>query len=106
MDQYYTYLLFSEKLDKFYIGYSSDVNERLLKHNRKSKGYTSKGKPWKLVYIESYPTKELAMKREKQLKSWKNSERLKELIKKDAGSEHPDYKSGGSLVRIHQFPRS
>jgi putative endonuclease len=90
MDQYYTYILFSEKLNRYYIGYTSDLQDRIAKHNRSLKGYTSMGKPWKLVYFESFISKSEAMQRETQLKSWKNVNRIKELIGCEAGSEHPD----------------
>ena len=82
------YIIYSQKLDKFYIGYSADVEDRFRKHNRKSKGFSSLGKPWILAYSESFETKKEAMAREKQLKNWKNRERLESLIK--SGSEHPD----------------
>ena len=90
MDQYYTYILFSEKLNRFYIGFTGDLHGRLTKHNRSSKGYTSLGKPWNLVYYEVFITKPEAKQREKQLKGWKNIDRLKNLIYREAGSEHPD----------------
>jgi putative endonuclease len=79
---------YSEKLDKFYIGFSSNIFDRILKHNRSNKGYTSTGKPWFLAYSETFLNKKEAMAREKQLKNWKNPERFKRLIQ--AGSEHPD----------------
>ena len=82
------YILYSTKLDKYYIGFSSDIKDRLVKHNRKSKGFSSLGRPWIIVYTESFNNKKDAMSREKQLKSWKNRERLETLIRK--GSEHPD----------------
>ncbi len=82
------YIIYSAKLDKYYIGFSSDVNQRLLKHNRKSKGFSQNGKPWILLFTEAFETKKEAMIREKQLKSWKNKKRIEDLIK--AGSEHPD----------------
>ena len=85
---YSVYILYSEKLDKYYIGYSADVQDRLLKHNRKSKGFSSPGKPWILVFQESFETKREAMAREIQLKKWKNRQRLESLIR--SGSEHPD----------------
>ncbi|HCI56350.1 MAG: GIY-YIG nuclease family protein [Bacteroidales bacterium] len=34
-------MLYSGKLDKYYIGYTADIEGRLLRHNRKSKGFTS-----------------------------------------------------------------
>ncbi len=85
---FYVYIIRSLKLDKYYIGLSSNVADRLKKHNRKSKGFTDKGRPWTLVYSESFSSKKEAMSREQQLKSWKNRERIESLI--IAGSEHPD----------------
>ncbi|MCD6556244.1 MAG: GIY-YIG nuclease family protein, partial [Bacteroidales bacterium] len=45
------YVLYSEKYDKIYIGYTSNIEQRLLSHNKLSqKGYTVKYRPWKIVY--------------------------------------------------------
>ena len=85
---YSVYIIYSPKLDKYYIGYSSDVENRLRKHNSNSKGFSNLGKPWILMYSELFDSKKEAMAREKQLKNWKNRERLEALIK--VGSEHPD----------------
>ena len=92
---YAVYILYSSKLDKFYVGSSADVRGRLRRHNSHSKGFTATGRPWILVYTEEFTEKQEAETREKQLKSWKNRVRLEALIKK--GSEHPDTQvSGGS----------
>jgi putative endonuclease len=85
---YFVYVIYSEKLDKYYIGFTADIQDRLAKHNRKSNGFSSRGRPWVLVYSESFNSKREAMDRETQLKNWKNRERLEKLIK--VGSEHPD----------------
>jgi len=85
---YSVYIIYSQKIDRYYIGFSSNVQDRLLKHNRNSKGFSNVGKPWILVYQESFENKKDAMARESQLKKWKNRERLESLIK--SGSEHPD----------------
>jgi putative endonuclease len=85
---YTVYIIYSQRIDKYYIGYSSNVQERLRKHNRHSKGFSSTGIPWILVYVEPFDTKTEAMERESQLKRWKNRERLESLIK--SGSVHPD----------------
>jgi len=87
MGSYYTYILYSEKLDKFYIGYSSDLKDRLIKHERSLKGFTARGKPWKLVYYEIFQEEVSAREREKQLKGWKSSIRIKELISRSKTSE-------------------
>jgi len=85
---YSVYIIYTQKIDKYYIGFSSNVKDRLLKHNRNSKGFSNAGKPWVLVYQETFEYKKEAMARESQLKNWKNRERLEKLIKSD--SEHPD----------------
>jgi len=81
--QYYTYILYSEKLDNYYIGSTGNLQDRLNKHNRSKKGFTSTGKPWALVYSEVFDSKAEAMAREMQLKNWKNRERFESLIKRN-----------------------
>ncbi len=85
---YTVYIIYSERIDKYYIGFSSNVQERLRKHNRNSKGFSSSDRPWIIVYLDVFDNKKDAMAREKQLKRWKNRERLERLIK--SSSEHPD----------------
>jgi len=76
-----TYVLYSEKHDKIYIGYTSNLHQRLISHNELStKGWTIKFRPWKLIYKEEYETKSEAMKREKQLKSYKGRTFIRDLI--------------------------
>jgi putative endonuclease len=91
---YAVYIIYSESIDRFYIGSTSSLADRIYKHNNIHHGFTAAGKPWKLMYSESFHSKAEALIREKQLKSWKNKSRLQALIKKS--SEHPDYQSGGS----------
>ncbi len=91
---YTVYILYSEKIDRYYIGFSSNVSARLRKHNNASKGFTNAGRPWAIVYTEQYDIKQDAATRERQLKSWKNRDRIEALFK--SGSEHPDFQSGGS----------
>jgi len=88
--QYFVYILYSEKLDRYYIGSTGNPEDRLRKHNR-SKMDLLQRETWKLVYKEIYATKTNALLREKQLKNWKNRERIESLIRRRlAGSEHPD----------------
>ena len=89
--QYFVYILYSEKLDKYYIGSTGDLEDRLRKHNRSRSGFTATGKPWIIVYTEVLGNKTDALLREKQLKKWKNRDRIESLIQKSSvGSEHPD----------------
>ena len=66
---YTVYVLYSVSNDKLYIGYTSNLKNRLLSHNHLSKkGWTVKYRPWKLIYTEEFDSKKLAMQREKALK--------------------------------------
>jgi putative endonuclease len=77
----YTYILFSVKLNRYYIGFTADsVELRLKKHLNSSKGFTSKAKDWKIVYTESFPTKSQAMLREKEIKRRRNKKMIENLI--------------------------
>ena len=78
---YTTYVLYSEKYDKIYIGFTSNLQQRLLSHNKlATKGWTIKFRPWQLIYHENHQTKQQAMNREKQLKSYQGRRFIRNLI--------------------------
>lgn len=85
-DMFYTYILYSHRIDRFYIGYTSNLEERLKKHNNKNNGFTGQTDDWKLVYSMSFSSKKEALDLEKTIKSWKSKSRIRKLI----DSEHPD----------------
>ena len=75
------YVLFSSSHKKTYIGYTSDLNNRLLSHNfLATKGYTLRYRPWVLIYKENFATKSEALKREKELKSGQGRRFVWQLI--------------------------
>ena len=75
------YVLYSEKYHKIYIGYTSNMEQRLLAHNElETKGYTLKYRPWKVIYTEIFTEKSDAMKREKQMKSAKGRDFIWSLV--------------------------
>ena len=69
---YYFYILFSSQTDKYYIGHTNGLSERLRKHNSKHSGFTGKFNDWEIVYSETFNTKTEAYARERQIKNWKN----------------------------------
>jgi putative endonuclease len=76
------YVLYSEKYDKIYIGYTSSIEERLRAHNELStKGWTIKFRPWKLIHKELFENKANAMRREKELKTAKGRDWIWQLIR-------------------------
>ncbi len=77
------YILYSEKFQKIYIGYTSNMEQRIISHNSlATKGYTVKYRPWKIIHAEEYVTKEEAMKRELWLKSGIGRNWIKENVLK------------------------
>ena len=67
---YHVYVLYSSTFNKIYIGFTSDLDNRMLSHNELSnKGYTVRYRPWTIAFTEKFDTKKEAMNREKQLKS-------------------------------------
>ncbi len=83
---FYTYILQSQKDSSFYIGYSSNIQNRLFKHNNAKSGYTSTKKPWILVYFEEFETKTEAIKRENEIKKKKSKDFILNLIQDWTGS--------------------
>ena len=77
------YVLFSEKHNKIYIGFTQNLAQRFLSHNElATKGWTIKFRPWKIILQEPFQDKPSAMKREKELKSAKGREIIWNMIKK------------------------
>lgn len=76
------YVIYNSDNNKVYIGQTEDLEKRLLVHNNHSLGgYTSRfpGK-WELIYKESVTTRSEALIREKQLKSFRGREYIRNFI--------------------------
>ena len=81
---YYVYVLYSKTHLKFYIGSTSNLEGRLQAHNHPAnKSWTRSFQPWIIIYHETFDTKPEAMAREKQLKSAKGREFIKDIIQKE-----------------------
>ena len=81
---FHIYVLYSEAYDEIYVGYTADLAARILSHNQLAKkGYTTKFRPWRLFYTESFESKESALRREKELKSARGRKFVRDLIEKD-----------------------
>ena len=80
---FHVYLL-ENLIDKsWYIGFTTDVQRRLIEHNSKIGGeYTGKkAGGWRLIYYESYLNKNDALGREKFLKSGSGRKFLRMQLK-------------------------
>ena len=77
---YYTYIIQSQKNGRFYIGSCHDIDIRIERHNAGATPSTKSGRPWKLVYSESYETNSEALKREREIKSKKSRKYIEFLV--------------------------
>ncbi len=79
------YILYSQILDKFYIGATQDdVNLRILKHNNKNYGshrYTAITNDWELFLSLDVKTYDHAIRIERKIKAMKSKTYIKNLKK-------------------------
>ena len=67
---FFVYMILSRHKDKWisYVGYTSNIRNRILLHNSSKGAKFTKGKEWKLIYFKRYQNKLDAMKNEYRLK--------------------------------------
>ncbi len=82
---YYVYILQSSTTGRYYVGSTGNLEQRIEQHNtHKYSGseYTKRSEgTWVLVYSEEHETRKEAVKRERQIKSWKSRKAIEQLIK-------------------------
>lgn len=76
----YVYILKSLKDNKYYIGITKNLENRLVKHNRGEVFSTKARKPFILIKSEEFENYLKAREREKEIKSYKGGNKFKKLI--------------------------
>ena len=77
---FYVYVLYSSSVDTYYIGQTSDVEKRLLRHNNGYVRSTKRYIPWELKYMKEFETRKEAMAMEAYYKGMKSKQFLSELV--------------------------
>ncbi|WP_343788305.1 GIY-YIG nuclease family protein [Wandonia haliotis] len=85
--KYFVYILYSEKIDRFYTGQTQNLKNRLSRHNSGYEKFTKRGAPWKLMCFIECSTRSEAMKLELRIKNFKSQKRMKLYIQEVVGSE-------------------
>ena len=96
---YFIYILYSNASDLFYVGYSTNVERRLMEHNSTSfTTFTSKHRPWilKALFVCSEQENE-AMAIEKFIKKQKSRKLLEMLC-------NQDFVPSGRLAQLVRVP--
>jgi putative endonuclease len=74
--------------NSYYIGYTTNLDQRLKEHNEGSGGHNTRIKrPVQLMYNERFDDKHAALKREIQLKKWSHAKK-EALINGDLNKLH------------------
>ena len=77
-EDFYIYILASQRRGTLYIGVTSDLVKRAYEHkNGRADGFTKKYKIYRLVYYEVIRNAKAALSREKQMKKWNRLWKIK-----------------------------
>lgn len=79
---HYVYMLKSLKVKRFYVGYTTDLDRRVLEHNNGNTRSTRPFGPWKIIYHEVFNNRSDAYKREWHLKHSRGYKEKLEIIEK------------------------
>jgi len=74
------YILYSEHINRYYIGQTENLEERLQSHLLGISGFTSTAKDWVVAYTETFATREQAIKRENEIKRKKSRKYIEWLV--------------------------
>lgn len=48
---FHTYILYSKRIDRFYVGATAQLEKRLLQYNNKESTYSSEDPAWRLIGV-------------------------------------------------------
>ena len=82
---FYVYIIRSLKDNRSYVGFTVDLERRLLEHNNGNTKSTRPFRPWKMIYSECYDNRSDAYKREWHLKHSEGRKEKLDLIQKFGG---------------------
>ena len=86
MHHYYVYILASKQNGTLYIGVTNNLKRRILEHKSNMvEGFTKKYSVHILVYFEETSDVNSALSREKSLKKWNRSWKLKLIEEENPG---------------------
>ncbi|HEX8279078.1 MAG TPA: GIY-YIG nuclease family protein, partial [Segetibacter sp.] len=66
---YTVYILYSDNFQKHYTGFTNNLEQRLLSHNKYGHDWTKSYRPWRVIFTKAFATKQEAMHYEKWLKT-------------------------------------
>lgn len=83
MDKYFVYILKSKIKEITYVGFTNDIERRVMEHNSGKLKFTRIYKPWEVVYLEEFYSKAEARKREKYFKSAAGRRLIRKILEEN-----------------------
>lgn len=80
---FHVYILYSVITDRYYVGQTANLEDRLKRHNQGRSKYTKSGIPWRLVFKKHFENRSDAVKFEGKIKSSKNRTEIQKYIQSD-----------------------
>ncbi len=77
---YFIYIIYSKEADKYYVGQTENIEDRLISHRSGISKYTSIADDWLLAYSETLKTRKEAISREIEIKKKKSRKYIEWLI--------------------------
>ena len=78
---FFTYIIFSGNLNRYYVGSTRNLQDRLHRHNNSGSKSTKKASDWVIVFSEIFSTRSEALHREMEIKRKKSRKYIESLIK-------------------------
>ena len=80
MFMYFVYILYSEKCNRYYVGYSADVEAILIRHNSGMVTATKNYRPYRICASKQFSSEREARKEEFRIKKQKSRVYIESLI--------------------------
>ncbi|MFC0876996.1 GIY-YIG nuclease family protein [Saccharicrinis sp. FJH2] len=79
---YYVYILYSKSADKYYVGSTGNIEQRLYQHNNSTANkFTSKYRPWELIsFFEVGDSRRVVLQIENHIKNQKKRKYVEDIV--------------------------
>jgi putative endonuclease len=95
---YFVYIIYSAGTDTFYRGQTSNIEDRLRRHNAGREKFASRGTPWELVWCTEKDTRSEALLLERKLKNMSRDKLIKFMHRYKEECAGPD-----ALILLDQW---
>lgn len=95
---YFTYIL-SNRNRRLYVGMTNDLERRLEEHKTGKKGFASAYSMTQLVYYETFPSPQKALRRESEIKKWRREKKIALIESVNPNWEELEISDGSGISR-------